>query len=148
MLNLETQLGAWREILLLMAKEIILKPIEMKFSSLIPEKFGLWPYEGYQSENKLKYEDIVSLARTGLVTLKDGHIEFIHRSFADYFMSEYLICNIQNEQQLLFGEILLNDSYWSIRKYFDNQIRHYIFRIIISLFDVIYTISFKCVHTV
>lgn len=79
MLNLETQLGTWREILLLMAKEIILKPIEMKFSSLIPEKFGLWPYEGYQSENKFKHEDIVITCQNWSCDIK-GWSHRIHPS--------------------------------------------------------------------
>ncbi|KAL3277194.1 hypothetical protein HHI36_012545 [Cryptolaemus montrouzieri] len=65
------------------------------------------------------------LARVGLLNLNRNKLEFIHRSFAEYFLSVYLIENLQDGQvqNLLLKYIMLKMDYELIRKFFNGQLK-------------------------
>lgn len=62
------------------------------------------------------------LLRVGLLT---PNREFIHRSFADYFMSKYLIDHLTDPevQGILFERILVEDEYGVICSFFDHHLK-------------------------
>lgn len=76
------------------------------------------------NENKAlpKKRALEELLRVGLLT---PNREFIHRSFAEYFMSKYLIDNLTDPevQGILFKKILVQDEYDVICKFFDNHLK-------------------------
>lgn len=65
------------------------------------------------------------LCRTGLVSLKGNRLIFEHHSFAEYFLSEYLVNYIQTDEnvlKLLLEKVLLIKDYSLIRKFFNAQL--------------------------
>lgn len=100
------------------------KHYNLAINLLVPEKYKrelLLP--GLEQSNlareNSKNDDLV---RIGLLirTETDNHYQFIHRSFAEFFLSDYLIENFQNEnvQTLLFGEIFCQRIYHVVRRFF------------------------------
>ncbi|XP_055316134.1 uncharacterized protein LOC129575921, partial [Sitodiplosis mosellana] len=61
---------------------------------------------------------------TGLLILKGSDLVFIHRSFAEYYFSRYLIENMSREevQKLLFSKIFKDDSYGLICQFFNDRL--------------------------
>ncbi|XP_055309695.1 uncharacterized protein LOC129573326 [Sitodiplosis mosellana] len=64
------------------------------------------------------------LTGTGLLISKGSGLDFIHRSFNEYYFSRYLIKNMSNKavQKLLFSKIFRDDSYGRICQFFNDQI--------------------------
>uniref|UniRef100_A0AAR5P3J4 NACHT domain-containing protein n=1 Tax=Dendroctonus ponderosae TaxID=77166 RepID=A0AAR5P3J4_DENPD len=66
-----------------------------------------------------------ALIRVGLLyrNYSQSTLDFIHRSFAEYFAAEYLQENLRSAaiQQLLFQQVLMNDEYKLIRTFFNGS---------------------------
>lgn len=64
--------------------------------------------------------------RYGLLILKRDQLDFVHRSFAEYFLNEYLLNNLNNEevQKVLFGKIFQEDIFLSTRQFFDSYLKN------------------------
>lgn len=96
---------------------------------LLPEECKIKPLPNFEKFNRFRSnkreKEQQKLARKGLVCLNEGRLEFIHRSFAEYFLTKYLIDNIANEvvQQLLLPPILTEDGYKLIREFFNGQLQ-------------------------
>lgn len=76
------------------------------------------------SQIEFKAKDKIKLARSGILNLKEDQLEFIHRSFAEYFFSEYLVRNLENEQvqKLLLEKFLQEHDYGLIREFFNGHL--------------------------
>lgn len=70
--------------------------------------------------NNRKAEE--ELARIGLLSLHGDELRFLHRSFSEYFLSEYVMQNFQNERiQKLFVEKILCYNDYSLLRIFINE---------------------------
>lgn len=94
---------------------------------LVPEEYrqklpGL--VKSYPKQENSENDDLV---RMGLLmrTETDHRYQFIHRSFVEFFLSEYLIENFQNEnvQTFLFEEIFCGKHYEVIREFFNDRLK-------------------------
>ncbi|KAL1505806.1 hypothetical protein ABEB36_005283 [Hypothenemus hampei] len=88
----------------------------LALSVLFPTK--MWP----QPANRT-----LILARVGLVITYDVRIDFVHRSFAEFFLADFLIHNLHSLeiQELLLRTILVEKQYLLATLFFDeNLINH------------------------
>lgn len=74
-------------------------------------------------------EEKKNLTKPGLLKLSelnevDKDLEFVHSSYGEYFYTQYLAQNIEDErvQQTLFGKLLLENGSEFIRKLFNGQL--------------------------
>lgn len=76
-------------------------------------------------EQDKEEKKINRILRSGLMIKKDDQLDFIHPSFEEYFLSEYFILNLNNEQvqQILFEKVLKNRSGVFLRKLLNDQIQ-------------------------
>lgn len=76
--------------------------------------------------NKYKKNAKEEIIRYGILFWRDNELAFIHRSFAEYFLHDYLMDNIKKEQigrDLL--NIILNEKEFTVnRTFFNNYLNH------------------------
>lgn len=88
----------------------------------LPHMNEVKTFEEDLEETKTLKEELL---RVGLLIPNRYKHEFIHRSFAEYFISKYIIDNLTNNQvqKLLIQRVFVDSEYELIRKFFNDHLK-------------------------
>ena len=94
----------------------------------------MWPPPIYQPKSNEELDELG--VRFGLVDRVNGKLEFLHRTYAEYLMAEYLFQGFQLEddkhnglldnepiRKLIANEILIKDQYNGVRIFLDSMLK-------------------------
>lgn len=92
---------------------------------LLPDEYAALPGLNDLNEMKESFEDN-ELARIGILVPKGATpLDFIHRSFAEYFKTDFMVDNLNNKQVqiLLIEEILSRKRHELVRQFLNDRLK-------------------------